>query len=108
VWKVENIIPQGGIGFVSAPPKDRKSLLTEDLALHLAQPAGSRLWLGKFACTPAKILYIAREDPARRIKERALEICQAGEAKIDRKPEGSPGQEPVPPKQTGKYLYFHG
>jgi putative DNA primase/helicase len=77
VWSVENLIPRGGIGFVSAAPKDRKSLITLDLGLHLAQPVGSRRWLDKYACTPATVLYIAREDHARRIKERALEICRS-------------------------------
>jgi 5S rRNA maturation endonuclease (ribonuclease M5) len=76
IWLCEPLIPKGGIGFMSAPPKDRKSLLTLDLALHLAQPE-PRLWLGKFKVTPAKVLYIAREDPLRRVKERALEICQS-------------------------------
>jgi DnaB-like helicase N terminal domain/AAA domain len=77
VWLVENLIPRGGIGFMNAAPKDRKSFLTLDLALHLAQPKGGRLWLDRWKCTPANILYIAREDPARRIKERALEICKS-------------------------------
>jgi hypothetical protein len=74
VWLVENLIPRGAIGFMSAPPKDRKSLLTLDLALHIAQEE-SRLWLGKFRIAPARVLFIAREDPLRRILERMQEIC---------------------------------
>jgi hypothetical protein len=76
-WLAEGLIPKCGIGFMSAPPKDRKSLLTLDLALHLAQPGETRPWLGKFKVTPTKVLYIAREDPLRRVKDRALEICNS-------------------------------
>jgi DNA-binding transcriptional ArsR family regulator len=76
VWLCEPLIPKGGIGFMSAPPKDRKSLLTLDLALHLTQTEARR-WLGKFEVTPANVLYIAREDPLRRVQERALEICNS-------------------------------
>jgi len=77
VWCVEPLIPKGGIGFMSAAPKDRKSLLSLDLALHLAQGPEPRLWLDQYRVTPGKVLYIAREDPARRIKERAKEICDS-------------------------------
>jgi len=76
VWLAEPIIPKGGIGFMSAPPKDRKSLLTLDLALHFAQ-LEPRLWLGKFKILPTKVLYIAREDPLRRVRERMIEICNS-------------------------------
>jgi len=76
VWLVDGLIPKGGIGFMSAPPKDRKSLLTLDLALHLVQPE-ARSWLGKFKVTPTKVLYIAREDPLRRVQERMVEICKS-------------------------------
>lgn len=75
VWIAEPIIPKGGIGFMSAPPKDRKSLLTLDLALHVAQ-SEPRLWLDKFEIKPAKVLYVAREDPLRRVRERIEEICK--------------------------------
>jgi DNA-binding transcriptional ArsR family regulator len=37
----------------------------------------ARLWLGKFTVTPAKVLYIAREDPLRRVQERMVEICNS-------------------------------
>lgn len=74
VWLVDGLIPRGGIGFMSAPPKDRKSLLTLDLALHTAQPK-PRLWVGKFTVIPSRVLYVAREDPLRRVRERMTEIC---------------------------------
>lgn len=71
VWKIENLIPAGGIGFMSGAPKDGKSLLSGDQVLHIAH---GRPWLGRFACSPSRILYVAREDPARRLKERLIEI----------------------------------
>jgi DNA-binding transcriptional ArsR family regulator len=41
------------------------------MVIHIAH---RKPWLGNFPVRPAKVLYIAREDPLRRIKERALEI----------------------------------
>jgi hypothetical protein len=79
-WIVEGLIPKGGLGFISAPPKDRKSLLILDLSIHLAQNAehnNHHLWLDKYPVEPAKVLYIAREDPRRRIRERMMEMCQS-------------------------------
>ncbi|MGI8784617.1 MAG: AAA family ATPase [Acidobacteriota bacterium] len=75
-WKIQPLIPENGIGFLSAPPKDGKSLLATDLVIHLAQSlvSDSLKWLGHFKCEKSKVLYIAREDPARRIKERAVEL----------------------------------
>jgi len=74
-WIVEPLIPKGGIGFLSGAPKDGKSLLTIDLCIHLAHSlAEGKKWLGKFQCNKSKVLYIAREDPIRRIKERSIEI----------------------------------
>jgi hypothetical protein len=70
-WKIENLIPAGGIGFLSGAPKDGKSLLTCDQVVHMAHGAP---WLDKFETTPSRVLYIAREDPARRLKERLTEI----------------------------------
>lgn len=76
-WVVEQLIPKGGIGFMAAPPKDRKSLLALNLVLHLTQEGTTRKWLGKYAVAPARTLYISREDPRRRVKERGLEICKS-------------------------------
>jgi DNA-binding transcriptional ArsR family regulator len=82
-WHVENLIPKRGIGFVSAPPKTAKTLLTVDLALHLTNPAPQRRrFLDRFAVNPAKVLYIAREDPMRRIQERVFEIAKSYEMAI--------------------------
>jgi len=77
-WIVEPLIPKGGIGFLSGAPKDGKSLLAVDLTIHLAHSVSvGRDWMGKFSCDKSKVLYIAREDPIRRIRERAIEITNS-------------------------------
>ena len=76
-WIVENLIARGGIGFMSGAPKDRKSLLALDLALHLTQSGMPRAWLGKFPCKNCKVLYVAREDPRRRVRDRLVEVCRS-------------------------------
>jgi len=77
-WIVEPLIPKGGIGFLSGAPKDGKSLLAVDLTIHLAHSVSvGRDWMGKFPCSKSKVLYIAREDPIRRIRERAIEITNS-------------------------------
>ncbi len=76
-WLVDPIIPAGSVGFMCGQPKLGKSLLALDLSLHLANAHLEQTkWLGRFECSPSKILYVAREDPASRIKERGLEISQ--------------------------------
>ncbi len=77
-WLVDPIIPAGSVGFMCGQPKLGKSLLALDLSLHLANAHLEQTkWLGGFECSPSKILYVAREDPASRIKERGLEISQS-------------------------------
>lgn len=76
-WLVQDIIPKGSIGFVGAAPKIGKSLLLADLCVHLSRAnfdTDGVFWLDRFHCKPATVLYIAREDPARRIKPRLQEI----------------------------------
>lgn len=73
-WMVNDLIPKGGIGFLSGAPKDGKSLIAIDLCIHLAHGFS---WLNHFSIGKAKTLYIAREDPQRRIKERITEINQS-------------------------------
>ncbi len=75
-WAIEPLVPKRSIGFLSAAPKTGKSLLAEDAAFHLAQPRQQRLWLGKYVVTSSRVLYIAREDPVYRLKERAEEITK--------------------------------
>ena len=77
-WSVDPIIPQGTVGFMSGQPKLGKSLMALDLCMHIAcAHLEETHWLGRFKCTPGNILYIAREDPARRIKERGVEILKS-------------------------------
>jgi hypothetical protein len=71
IWKIEGLIPASSIGFLSGAPKDGKSLLTCDQIVHIAQ---GRPWLERFETKSSQILYVAREDPARRLKERIVEI----------------------------------
>ena len=72
-WHVEPLIPKGTVGFMPGQPKVGKSLLALDRSLALANAHFEQTnWLGKFTCTPANTLYISREDPARRARERAL------------------------------------
>jgi len=59
---------------LSGAPKDGKSLITLDLVVHIAH---LRPWLGRFETAPLRTLYIAREDPLRRIKERLVEINES-------------------------------
>jgi len=77
-WSVEPIIPEGAVGFMSGQPKLGKSLITLDLCMHIAHAHLEQTpWLGRFKCNPENILYVAREDPARRIKERGVEILKS-------------------------------
>ena len=70
-WILEGLIPKGSVGFLTGMPKDGKTLFALDHQIHNAH---GRLFLGRFKTKSIKTLYIAREDPRRRIKERVLEI----------------------------------
>jgi hypothetical protein len=76
-WLIEPIIMKGGIGFIAGPPKAMKSFLATDIALHLAiaSTANEKQWLNRYKCNPARVLYIAREDPGHRIQARIKELC---------------------------------
>jgi predicted ATP-dependent serine protease len=74
-WLVEPLVPKGGLGFISGQPKLGKSFLALDMSLHIARSFYEDvLWLGKFRCQRGRILYISREDPLRRLRDRAQEI----------------------------------
>lgn len=70
-WLVEGVIQSDSLGFLSGPPKVGKSLLALDLCDALSR---GRKWLDTYKCKPANVLYIAREDPARRIRDRLREV----------------------------------
>src|SRR5438270_4245170 len=73
-WIVEGVIQRDALGFLSGPPKVGKSFVALDLCDTITR--GSE-WLGRYQCHPVNILYIAREDPARRVRDRLLEIQQS-------------------------------
>jgi hypothetical protein len=75
-WLVEPIVPKGCLGFISGQPKLGKSILALDMSLHIARSFYEEnvMWLGRFRCEPVRILYISREDPLRRLRDRAREI----------------------------------
>ncbi|MDA2926542.1 helicase RepA family protein [Acidobacteria bacterium AH-259-G07] len=59
------------MGVLYGLPKVGKSLLVCDLFVHVAH---GRPWLGQFKTSRVKILYLSREDPPWRLKERLIEI----------------------------------
>lgn len=76
-WVVSELLPKGGMGFLCSAPKTGKSLILADLLVHIAHAGidgARRPWLGRYQVEPVKVLYLAREDPARRVQERVLEI----------------------------------
>jgi hypothetical protein len=77
-WTVENIIPRGSIGFISGPPRVKKTLAVYDIAVHLSHAnfEPDTRWLGRFRCRPSSTLIVAREDPLRRVKSRLEEIVK--------------------------------
>ena len=87
-WHVDPLIPKGTVGFMSGQPKAGKSLMALDLCMSMANAHyEDTSWLGRYKCSATNTLYVAREDPARRVKERAMEIQKA--AGRDRVPPGS-------------------
>ena len=82
---VGGIIARGNLVLLAAPTQQRKTLLSLDLAALLTR--GGKLF-GKFSVTGGcKVLYLALEDPDRRIKDRLLDIRS-----------GIAGEELVPDK----------
>jgi hypothetical protein len=76
-WLVEDMIPRGALGYISAYPKAKKSLLLDDLALHLSHAFYEpTFWLGRFRCRASSTLIVAREDPLRRVKGRLEEMMK--------------------------------
>lgn len=72
-WLVHPIIAQGTIGYIAGLPKVGKSLAALDLLLHGTH---GQDWLGRFAVAKPgpTTLYVAREDPAWRLKDRIAEM----------------------------------
>lgn len=59
-WRIKNILPSTGVGFIGGPTKAGKSFLALDLGLRLA--AGASKVLSRRA-RPCGVVYIAAEDP---------------------------------------------
>lgn len=58
-WICEPLIAKKSIGFVAGLPETRKTWLLIDLAVECARDSGS--WLGTFATTASKVLFIDQE-----------------------------------------------
>lgn len=58
-WIVPSIIARKTIGFVAGLPETLKTWILIDLAVECARGGG--LWLNKFECAPARILFIDQE-----------------------------------------------
>lgn len=58
-WICEPLIAKKSIGFVAGLPETRKTWILIDLAVECARDSGS--WLGMFATTPARVLFIDQE-----------------------------------------------
>lgn len=58
-WICEPLIAKKSIGFVAGLPETRKTWLLIDLAIECARDSG--LWLGIFATSAAKVLFIDQE-----------------------------------------------
>lgn len=71
---MEGVLQRDALGFLSGPPKVGKSLFALDLCDSLTR---GEVWLGKYTCKPANVLYIAREDPPRRVRDRLQEIISS-------------------------------
>ncbi|MBM3789979.1 MAG: hypothetical protein FJW35_06460, partial [Acidobacteria bacterium] len=75
-WIVEHIFARGTLGFVAADSQVGKSLLMLHVALMMAR--GGDLF-GKFPITPAEhVLYLALEDPGRRVQRRLIDTDRQG------------------------------
>jgi hypothetical protein len=68
---VDPFIAKREITYLIGPPKTAKSLMTVDILVNMLR---GRQWLDRFPTKKTKTLYIAREDPTRRIRDRVLEI----------------------------------
>jgi hypothetical protein len=58
-WICAPFIAKKSIGFVVGLPETLKTWLLMDLAVECARPSG--LWLGRFATSPVRVLYIDQE-----------------------------------------------
>ena len=80
-WIIEGIIARGNLVWVAAESQVGKTLLGLYIAEQMLR--GGRLF-DKFAITPVKrVLYLALEDPPRRIKARILDMLREGDPPLE-------------------------
>ena len=70
-WIVRDLIPAGEIGICYGDAKAGKSLLLYCMGLHIER---REPWLQMFETEHVRTLFLAREDPARRIQKRQEEM----------------------------------
>jgi hypothetical protein len=58
-WIVPGIVAQKSIGFVAGLPETMKTWVLIDLAIECARGGG--MWMNRFPCKPAKVLFIDQE-----------------------------------------------
>lgn len=72
-YVVQNFIRQGEVGALVAAPKARKSWLMADLAVCVAMGLP---WLGRFPCTPGRVLMVDNELQPGDLAQRLRSVCQ--------------------------------
>ena len=81
IWIVEGIVARGNLVFVAAESQCGKTLIGLYIALMMLR--GGKLF-GEFPINPVnKVLYLVLEDPARRIKDRLLDMQREGDPAIE-------------------------
>jgi len=70
-WLVEGIIPSNGFCMIAGESGVGKTWLLQELGLAVAS---GRSWLGKFATTKGKVLFIDEESGIALLKERLLKL----------------------------------
>ena len=73
-YVVTDIVQKKGKAMVSAAPNVGKSIFTSNLALDIAN--GTPKFMGKFAVTPARVLYLDLEMGEAALKERFQKMCE--------------------------------
>ena len=87
-WIIEGIIALANLVWVAAESQVGKTLLGLYIAERMLR--GGKLF-GKFQVTPVKrLLYLALEDPARRVKARILDMMREGD----------------PPLESGQFMLY--
>jgi hypothetical protein len=73
-WAIAGLLPSGGAGILAGPPGIGKSWMLLDLAVECAR-GGS--WLGQFATTPGRVLYLDEESSPVLLRYRLTRLLAA-------------------------------